>query len=69
MKYGGEFEGIVPDLLTKYRNTKSWPQRRQLERYMRTMTCPDCHGERLNEARPRGRGNDRIVDIATNKDT
>ncbi len=27
------------------------------------------HGERLNEARPRGRGNDRIVDIATNKDT
>jgi excinuclease ABC subunit A len=49
MKYGGQFEGIVPDLLTKYRNTKSWPQRRQLERYMRTMTCPDCGGERLND--------------------
>ena len=49
MKYGGEFEGIVPDLLTKYRNTKSWPQRRQLEGYMRTMTCPDCRGERLTD--------------------
>ncbi|MBP90824.1 MAG: excinuclease ABC subunit A [Planctomycetaceae bacterium] len=49
MKYGGEFEGIVPDLLTKYRNTKSWPQRRRLERYMRTMMCPDCHGERLSD--------------------
>ena len=48
MKYGGEFEGIVPELLTKYRNTKSWPQRRQLERFMRTMTCPDCHGQRLS---------------------
>ncbi|MBI2481533.1 MAG: excinuclease ABC subunit UvrA, partial [Planctomycetia bacterium] len=49
MKYGGEFEGIVPDLLNKYRNSNSVPQRRQLERYMRTMTCPDCRGQRLNE--------------------
>lgn len=49
MKYGGEFEGIVPDLLNKYRNSNSIPQRRQLESYMRTMTCPDCHGQRLNK--------------------
>jgi excinuclease ABC subunit A len=49
MKYGGEFEGIVPDLLNKYRNSNSVPQRRQLESFMRTMTCPTCHGQRLNE--------------------
>ncbi|MDA1049754.1 MAG: excinuclease ABC subunit UvrA [Planctomycetota bacterium] len=49
MKYGGMFEGIVPDLLNKYRNSNSMPQRRQLEGYMRTMTCPDCHGQRLNQ--------------------
>jgi len=53
LKYGGKFEGLVPDLLTKYRGSQSWPQRRQLERYMRTMSCPDCRGERLN-AQARG---------------
>ncbi|MCA9124369.1 MAG: excinuclease ABC subunit UvrA [Planctomycetaceae bacterium] len=49
MKYGGEFEGIVPDLLSKYKNSNSVPQRRQLESYMRTMLCPDCNGQRLNQ--------------------
>merc|ERR1712188_30002 len=34
MKYGGNFEGIIPDLLSKYRNSKSRMQLRQLERYM-----------------------------------
>ncbi|MFV1966311.1 MAG: excinuclease ABC subunit UvrA [Pirellulaceae bacterium] len=48
MKYGGTFDGIVPDLLSKYRNTRSVPQRRQLEKYMRTLCCSSCHGERLN---------------------
>jgi excinuclease ABC subunit A len=48
MKYGGEFGGIVPDLLEKYRSSKSWPQRRKLEKYMRTLPCPVCNGRRLN---------------------
>ena len=48
MKYGGNFEGIIPDLLSKYRNSKSRMQLRQLERYMSTVECPDCKGERLN---------------------
>ncbi len=48
MKYGGEFTGIIPDLLDKYRDSKSWPQRRKLEKYMRTLRCPDCQGRRLN---------------------
>ena len=47
IKYGGHYEGIVPELLKKYRNTKSRPKLRQLEKYMRTVPCPDCHGQRL----------------------
>ena len=48
MKYGGTFDGIIPDLMSKYRNSKSRMQLRQLERYMSTIECPDCHGQRLN---------------------
>jgi excinuclease ABC subunit A len=48
IKYGGRWEGVVPDLLSKYRNSKSIPQRRQLEKYMRTLPCQACQGERLN---------------------
>ncbi len=48
MKYGGTFEGLIPQFLSKYRNTKSRPQLRQLERYMDTLECPACHGKRLN---------------------
>ncbi|MCA9263764.1 MAG: excinuclease ABC subunit UvrA [Planctomycetales bacterium] len=48
MMYGGTFEGIVPELLSKYRNSKSRMHLQRLEKYMRTQTCPECHGERLN---------------------
>ncbi|MCE9547440.1 MAG: excinuclease ABC subunit UvrA [Planctomycetia bacterium] len=47
-KYGGRYEGIIPDLLSKYRSSKSTPQIRQLEKYMNVIRCPDCSGERLN---------------------
>ena len=47
MMYGGRFEGIVPDLDGRYRNSKSKTQIRQLEKYMRMVQCPECHGERL----------------------
>jgi len=46
--YGGTFDGIVPDLLDKYRNSNSKPQQRQLEKYMATVICPQCAGDRLN---------------------
>lgn len=48
-KYGGTFEGIIPDLMSKYRNSKSGMQCRQLEKYMRVIRCGKCHGARLNE--------------------
>ena len=48
MMYGGKFEGVIPDLMTKHRQTKSPVQLRQLEKYMSTVLCPTCHGERLS---------------------
>src|SRR6185295_2553397 len=47
-KYGGKFSGIIPDLLSRYRNTKSKMQIRQLEKYMSVQGCADCEGQRLN---------------------
>ncbi len=47
-KYGGTFEGIVPDLLEKYRTCRSPILLRKLERYMSIVRCPDCGGARLN---------------------
>jgi excinuclease ABC subunit A len=47
-KYGGTFGGIIPELLDKYRTSRSAPQIRQLERYMSVIRCPDCAGARLN---------------------
>ncbi len=44
--------GVATDLLAKYRGATGGPVRNQLEPYMRSMTCPDCSGSRLN---PRAR--------------
>jgi excinuclease ABC subunit A len=48
IKYGGKFEGIIPDLLSRYRNAKNPLYLRQLEKYMRTSPCTSCRGQRLN---------------------
>ena len=47
-KYGGTFDGLIPELLEKYGTSKSVPQIRQLEQYMSVIRCPDCVGNRLN---------------------
>ncbi len=47
-QYGGTFEGIVPQLLSRYRTSKSRIQRRQLEKYMCVTRCATCGGARLN---------------------
>ncbi len=47
-KWGGAFEGVIPKLLAQYRSTRSRIQRRQLEKYMRILRCPECGGKRLN---------------------
>ena len=43
------FEGIVPNLERRYRETQSDAVRKELEDYMSTKPCPDCRGERLSE--------------------
>ena len=48
IKYGGKFAGIIPDLLSRYRQAKSRILLSRLEPYMRSMTCPGCRGERLH---------------------
>ena len=47
-KWGGKYEGIIPKMLSQYRNTRSRMQRRQLEKYMRVIGCKVCGGQRLN---------------------
>ncbi len=48
MKYGGKFEGIIPDLTARHRASKSSVQRRSLEARMSTIHCGACQGQRLN---------------------
>lgn len=47
-KYGGTFEGIIPELLEKYRGAKSKSLIAKLEKFMNVIGCPDCDGQRLN---------------------
>jgi len=47
-KYGGAFEGIIPELLEKYRGAKSKSLIAKLEQFMNVIECPDCLGQRLN---------------------
>jgi excinuclease ABC subunit A len=41
------FEGIVPSLQRRYRETDSSQQRERIEEYMSFRPCPACHGARL----------------------
>ena len=46
------FEGIIPNLERRYRETDSAAVREDLSRYQAPRACPDCHGARLRrEAR------------------
>jgi excinuclease ABC subunit A len=47
-KHGGNWEGIIPQLLTSFKKTSAGPRRMQLEKYMRVVRCPTCQGQRLN---------------------
>ncbi|MGC8640834.1 MAG: excinuclease ABC subunit UvrA, partial [Isosphaeraceae bacterium] len=47
-----KWEGVATDLLNRYRKSTGGPTKAQLEPYMRSMTCPECQGSRLN---PRAR--------------
>jgi excinuclease ABC subunit A len=44
------FEGILPNLTRRYRETESPMVREELARYLGVRPCPDCQGTRLNRA-------------------
>ncbi len=43
------FEGILPNLERRYRETQSDAVHKELEEYMSSRPCPVCHGERLSD--------------------
>ena len=46
------FEGIIPHMERRYRETESDAVREELAKYLNTQPCPECHGARLRrEAR------------------
>jgi excinuclease ABC subunit A len=44
------FEGIIPNMQRRYRETESNVVREELARYLGTRPCPSCEGTRLNPA-------------------
>jgi excinuclease ABC subunit A len=44
------FEGILPNLERRYRETESLTVREELAKYLGTRPCPECEGTRLNRA-------------------
>jgi len=50
-RFDGEFtrnfEGVVPNLMRRYKETQSDYVRKEIENYMRVLPCPTCKGKRL----------------------
>jgi excinuclease ABC subunit A len=44
------FEGVLPNMERRYRETESNVVREELARYQGSKSCPDCNGTRLNRA-------------------
>jgi len=52
-RFSGElatgFEGIIPNLERRFKQTESDYVRREIEQYMRVLPCPSCDGKRLKK--------------------
>jgi len=46
--YSANFEGVMPYLRRRHRDSDSDAAREHVEGYMRQVPCPECHGARLN---------------------
>ncbi len=44
-----QFEGVIPNLERRYKETESEYIRTEIEKYMRIEICPVCHGARLKQ--------------------
>ena len=47
-KYVSTFEGVIPNLERRHKETTSDAARQEIEAYMTSCDCPACHGARLN---------------------
>jgi len=43
------FEGVIPNLMRRYKETESDYIRQEIEKYMRVLLCPLCGGKRLRK--------------------
>jgi len=43
------FEGVIPEMERRFRETESDYIRKEIEVYMRALDCPTCHGQRLKK--------------------
>ncbi|MDM8549289.1 excinuclease ABC subunit UvrA [Desulfobacterales bacterium HSG2] len=48
--YQKTFEGIIPSMERRYRETDSRYSREDIQRYMNFRPCPECNGEKLSRA-------------------
>ena len=48
--YTGEWEGVIPELQRRYKQTQSYGIRRWIESFMSTRKCDACAGKRLKES-------------------
>ncbi len=46
-EYLTKFEGVIPNLMRRYKETDSDFIRTEIEQYMLAKECPECHGARL----------------------
>ena len=49
LRYETNFEGVIPNLERRYKETDSNYIRQDIEAYMRIKPCPTCHGSRLKK--------------------
>jgi len=66
-EYSGSmvFEGVIPNLERRYRETESDYMRHEIENYMRITQCPVCQGRRLKpEALAVTVGDKSIIDVS-----
>ena len=47
--YDSPFEGVIPNLERRYRETQSDFMKREIEEYIANIPCPDCNGKRLKK--------------------
>lgn len=50
LSYDKPFEGVIPNLERRMKETESEYTRQRLREYMSRQPCPDCHGARLKPA-------------------